>query len=112
MVNHAGADDMHKTRSQTRQTHAAMTLFLLSLVPLAIALAISNLHSIHYVLSLVSFSVMFYAALGLMAKVTRELDRAELVLPSGQTVYESVRDDVQELYTSGSLRPPAIGSRS
>lgn len=62
-----------------------------------------------------------WRALALVVKAKLEAVAAEivtfeeeflshLVLPSGQTVYESVREDVHELYESGSLRPLAIGS--
>ena len=62
-----------------------------------------------------------WRALALVVKAKLEAVAAEivtfeeeflshLVLPSGQTVYESVHNDVHELYESGSLRPLAIGS--
>ena len=62
-----------------------------------------------------------WRALALVVKAKLEAVAAEivtfeeeflshLVLPSGQTVYESVREDVHELYASGSVRPLAIGS--
>jgi hypothetical protein len=35
---------------------------------------------------------------------------AHLVLPSGATVYEEVRDDVEQAYLSGSVAPLAISS--
>ena len=62
-----------------------------------------------------------WRALALVVKAKLEAVAAEivtfeeeflshLVLPSGQTVYESVHEDVHALYASGSVRPLALGS--
>ena len=61
-----------------------------------------------------------WRALALVVKAKLEAVAAEivtfeeeflshLVLPSGQTVYESVHEDVHALYASGSVRPLALG---